>query len=175
MTASSISGIDGLAGVKVTQEWTDKTPAPEFKLGTRAVFANGDVYRLVRAAAAKTIGLLYIIDEDWLVGGGATTALTDALPNAFGVPAQTSSAPTAIDAAATYTYFWIQTAGNFARVETSNTVADNALAYTGTTAGKIDDGDETGNIIQALKFTAAATGATNTTAFSNVELHIASA
>lgn len=174
MTVSSRQIVNGPVGVDVSKEWND-IDGSEFALGTKVEFSDGDVYRLVRAAAAKTIGLLYIIDENWLVGDAATSTNTDALPNAFGIPAATSTAPATLNASATYTYFWIQTAGNFDRVETSAASADNALAYTSGTGGKIDDGDGSGNIIQALKFTAAATGATNTTAFSPCELHIASA
>lgn len=174
MTATTRQIQDSIIGVDVTKEWND-IDLPEFALGTQVRFADGDMYRLVRATAAKTIGLLYIVDENWLVGDAATTTNTDALPNAFGIPAKTSTAPTSLNASATYTYFWIQTAGNFDRVETSAAVADNALAYTSGTGGKIDDGDGSGNIIQAMKFTALTSGGTNTTAFSPVEIHIASA
>jgi hypothetical protein len=163
---------NGLIGVLTSQEWTDVTPS-EYELGTKAEFTNGDIFRLVRATAAKTIGLGYIIDENWLVGDGVATTATDALPCLVGIPEATSSAPTALNASATYTYFWIQTAGNFDRIETDGAVADNALVNTTATAGKFDDAAT--NIVIACRFTALTSTGTNTTAFSPVELHISQA
>lgn len=173
MTVSTRQIVNGPLGVDIGQEWND-IDMPEFSLGTKVEFADGDIYRLVRATAAKTVGLLYHINENWLVGDGATTTTTADITDAFGIPAATSTAPTSLNASATYTYFWIQTAGNFDSVITNGDVADNALAYTSGTAGKPDD-TNTGNIIQSLKYTAARTGTGSTTAFSPVELHIASA
>jgi hypothetical protein len=163
---------NGLAGVLTTQEWTDLSPA-EFELGTKAEFSNGDVFRLVRATAAKTAGGVYMIDENWLVGSGVDTTATQDLAQALGIPEATSTAPTAINASATYTYFWIQTAGNFDTVLISEAVDDGDLAYTTATAGQLGDTNTT-NIVQAMAFTAAAS-ATSTTAFSSVELHVAMA
>lgn len=174
MTVSTRQSSSGILGVDVTQQWTDKTPLFEFGLGSIHRTVAGDVYRLVRATAAKTIGLVYHIDENWLVGDGATTTTTADITDAFGIPAYTTTAPASIDAAATYTYFWIQTAGNFAVVTTDDAVVDNTLAYTSGTTGKPTDANS-GNIIQSMKFTTATGAGANTTAFSPCELHIASA
>lgn len=149
---------------------TQNDNVPVCEVGTQHVTPTGDIYRYVKAQAAKTIGLLYGIDENFEVY--ATGAVkTEAHPLA-GIPAATSSAPAS---GYTYKYFWIQTAGNFARVEAAAASADNAQCYTTSTAGKIDDGDDSGAKILGMKFTAAAGGATNTTAFSALELRLTAA
>lgn len=143
---------------------------PKNKAGALHMTATGDMYRYVKAQAAKTIGLLYGIDENFEV---SSTAVVKTENHALaGVPASTSSAPSA---GYTYKWFWIQTAGNFARIEAAAASADNAQCFTTATAGKVDDGDDSGAKIQGLKFTAAAGSATNTTGFSANELKIIAA
>jgi hypothetical protein len=138
---------------------------PQFTLGEQFTAPDGKTYRFVRAQAAKTIGLIYGIDETWEVSStGLVKTETKPL---LGIPAQTSSAPAA---GFTYKYFWIQTAGNFARIEASAASADNASCFSTSTAGKVDDGDDSGYRIRGLIFTAAAGSATNTTGFSANEL-----
>ena len=147
---------------------------PKFEIGARhcEVTESGqaNIWRYCKYQAAKTIGLLYGIDENFEVS--ATAVVKTELHPLVGVPHRTTS-----DNATgfTYKYGWIQTAGNFDRVEAAAASADNAQAYTTSTAGKIDDGDDSGAVIQGLKFTAAAGSATNTTAFSANELKVVAA
>jgi len=143
-------------GVILTEEYNTDA----FGVGTRHRAPDGKTYRFVKAQAAKTIGLVYGIDEAFEVY--ATAAVKTESHPLLGVPAFTSSAPAS---GFTYKYFWIQTAGNFARVEAAAASADNAGCYATQTAGKIDDGDDSGKLIRGWKFTTAAGSATNTTAY----------
>lgn len=153
---------DQTFAVDISQE--DNLPA--FELGAKWTNPeNQKTYRYVRAAAAKTIGLIYGIDEDFTVS--ATGAVKTEIHPLVGIPYKTSSAPAS---GFTYKHIWIQTAGNFARVEAAAASADNAQAFSTATAGKIDDGDDSGFRIRGLKFTAAAGSATNTTGYSTREL-----
>lgn len=142
---------------------------PQFKLGSE--FHDGEnKYRYVRAVAAKTIGLLYGIDETFTVS--ATGVVTTEVHPLMGVPAFTTLAKaTGFD----YKHFWIQTAGNFPKVVAHATVVDNANVYASATAGEVDDGDASGVRIRGLKFTTATSGAGDTTAFSANELNLATA
>lgn len=137
----------------------------QFTLGEKFEKPNGDVFRFCRYAAAKTIGLIYGIDQNFEL---STTALVKTeIKSLLGVPAATTSAPAS---GFTYKYGWIQTAGNFARIEAAAASLINAQCYSTSTAGKVDDGDDSGKSIKGLIFTAAAAGAVATTAFSALEL-----
>jgi len=164
-----------LIGFKYSQEWTDVGDAegtlPPFALGTRVVTKDGGVWRFVKAAAAKTAGLIYVVDEDWVVGGGLTTTLA-AEPIRCGIPYATSSAPTAIDASASYTFFWLQTGGDFPVITTAGAVTANIALYTTATAGKVDDASTATILVHTLTALAALTAAGTTTGFSAEELHI---
>jgi hypothetical protein len=155
-----------LRGVILTEEYN----TDQFGVGAKYEHPNGNVYRFCKYQAAKTIGLLYGIDENFEVSATAVVK-TEAHPLA-GVPAATTSAPAS---GFTYKFGWIQTAGAFARVEAAAASADNAQAFSTSTAGKIDDGDDSGAKIQGLKFTAAAGSATNTTGFSANEIKVIAA
>lgn len=155
-----MSGND-LIAVDVASEYN----VPAFTIGAKLELPNGNVYRFVKAQAAKTIGLVYGIDEAFEVS--STGLVKTEIKALVGIPAQTSSAPAS---GFTYKYFWIQTAGNFPRIEAAAASADNAQCYSTSTAGKVDDGDDTGKSIKGLIFTAAAGSATNTTGFSAFEL-----
>lgn len=150
MTASSTGSVRPV-GVDLDREYTDVDTDIPFQLGTRYEAANGNKYRFVKAAAAKTATYLYIIDEDYIVQDAATTALTNSLPNLLGIPVATSTAPASLDASATYTYFWIQTAGSMEAYAKAASAAD-ALVYTTTTGGQMDDGDGSGNIVANAKW-----------------------
>lgn len=153
-----------------TANLTQQDNVPLCDAGSLHVTPAGDMYRYVKAQAAKTIGILYGIDENFEVY--ATGAVKTEVHPLAGFPAFTTSAPAS---GYTYKYFWIQTAGNFARVECSAASADNAQAYSTATAGKIDDGDDSGAKIIGLKYTAAAGGATNTSAFCANEICLTAA
>ena len=152
-----------LFGVDTTVEHN----TPQFTLGEKYVSPEGNLYRYVRAAAAKTIGLFYGIGKDFTV---TATAIVKTERHALlGVPSFTTSAKaTGYD----YKHFWIQTAGNFPRIEAAAASADAAGVYTTATAGKVDDGDDTGKLIRGISFTAAAGGAVATTAFAANELSL---
>ena len=137
---------------------------PQCDVGSMHKTPAGDVYRYVKAQAAKTIGLVYGIDEAFEVS--ATAAVKTETHPLLGIPAFTTSAPAS---GFTYKYFWIQTAGNFAAIECGAASADNAGVYTTAVAGKVDDGDDGGKLIRGIKFTAAAGGAVSTTAFAPSE------
>ena len=143
---------------------------PVCEPGSKVVFPNGDTFRYVKAQAAKTKGLAYGIDENYEVS--STGIVKTGNYSLIGFPVATTSAPAS---GYTYKYFWIQTAGNLARVETSAAVADNAQVYTTATAGKLDDGDASGAKIVGMKFTTAAGSATNTTAFLANEVGVVAA
>lgn len=144
---------------------TQQDNVPTSELGAKHVEPNGKTYRYVRAQAAKTIGLIYGIDETFEVS--ATAAVKTEIKPLVGIPEFTSSAPAS---GFTYKYFWIQTAGNFARIEAAAASADNTQCFSTATAGKVDDGDDSGFRVRGLIFTAAAGSATNTTGYSNREL-----
>lgn len=144
---------------------TQQDNTPICAVGSKHTTPEKDIYRYVKAQAAKTIGLIYGIDENFEVS--ATALVKTEIHPLLGVPASTTSAPAS---GYTYKYFWIQTGGNFARIEAAAASADNASCYSTSTAGKVDDGDDTGKVIKGLKFTAAAGSATNTTGFSAKEL-----
>lgn len=154
-----------ILGVDINQQ----DDLSQFNLGQKYVNpSTGNTYRYVRAAAAKTIGLIYSFDETYTVAASALVK-TDISANA-GISHQTT---TAADTANGYTYkhFWIQTAGNFGRIEAAAASADNAQCYSTSTAGKVDDGDDSGKTIKGMIFTAAAGSATNTTGYSGQELY----
>lgn len=144
--------------VNLSQE--DNIPVCE--PGTKHVTPSGNVYRYVKAQAAKTAALVYGIDENFEVS--ATAVNETETYTLLGVPVSTSSAPAS---GYTYKYFWIQTAGLFPAVSCENDVADNAAVYTVNAGdeGQVDDGDDTGRIIRGWKFTAAASAGDSTTVF----------
>jgi hypothetical protein len=151
-----------IIGVDVTEQHT----SPKFTLGSKYVSPEGNTYRYVsQTAAARTIGLVYGISEVFAVSTtGVVKTETHAL---LGIPQFTTTGAVR--------YFWIQTAGNFAAIETSAAAADNAGVYSTQTAGKVDDGDDSGKLIRGIIFTTAAGGAASTTAFAPSELFLAQA
>lgn len=150
-------------GVVLEQE--DNSPV--HALGSLHKTPGGDLYRYVRAQAAKTIGLFYGIDETFEVS--ATAVVTTETHPLVGVPARTSGA---VASGYTYKHFWIQTAGNFAKVVANAAVADNAALYACAVAGKVDDGDGGGQLLRGAKFTTATGGGADTTAFAANELKL---
>jgi len=143
---------------------TQQDNVPICDVGSKHVAPDGSIYRYVKAQAAKTVGLVYGINEDYEVS--ATGLVKTEIHPLVGIPAFTTSAPAS---GYTYKYFWIQTAGAFAQIEAAAASADNASVYSTGTAGKVDDGDDTGKVIKGLKFTAAAGGVVATTAFAAKE------
>lgn len=141
---------------------TQEDNIPWCEPGTKHVTPAGDVYRYVKAQAAKTAALVWGIDENWEVSATAVNE-TETYP-LLGVPVTTTAAPAS---GYTYRYFWIQTAGNFPALLCKSAVADNAPVYTVNAGdeGKVDDGDDAGRLIRGWKFTALVAAPGNTTAF----------
>lgn len=155
--------IEGPLGVDITKEYAASSTAPQavdakllppYALGTKIQYSDGRIFRFVKSAAAKTLKLAYLIDEDFLVGNGVTTSNDDGVP--VGIPRATTTAPTSLDANADSAYFWIQTGGE-ASVTASAAAADAAKVCSGAVAGKLDDGDTSGLQILGAQWTAAAT------------------
>jgi len=129
MTVSVRSAINPpLLGFDPTKQYDHAA----FALGTRVQCTDGTIWRFVFTAAAKTIGLAYPIGNNFVVGAAGITDTTAGGDN-VGIPRATTLAGT------TNFWFWIQTGGYFAAVETHHAVAAGANVYTSATAGKLDD------------------------------------
>lgn len=117
----------------------------QYKLGTRAVDANGNEYIYLLGVASTVAGLAVSYDEAY-----ATTLL---VANAIG-PVAIAMAATVVD-----TYGWYGVKGSFTAAS-ANDVADNKTLYATATPGKVDDADVAGDAIIGMWSRGSATGAT---------------
>lgn len=137
MTVSTRTAVvPPLIGFKATDEWNDIDGCP-FALGTRVQCNDGTIWRLVKAASALTTRYAYVVPSTYIVADKLTTSNDD---SAFiGVPYQANTAPTSLNASATYTFFWIQTGGECPFVKTAAVVASGGEVHATATDGALED------------------------------------
>lgn len=137
MTVSTRTAvIPPLIGFKATDEWNDIDGCP-FALGTRVQCNDGTIWRLVKAASALTSRFAYMIPSTYIVADKVTTSNDDV--SFLGVPAQANTAPTSLNASATYTFFWIQTGGECPFVKTKAIVASGNEVHSSDVDGSLED------------------------------------
>lgn len=165
MTVSTRTAINPpLLGFDRTNEfYADETDATcpstlEGTLGMMVQCSDGITYQLVKATAAKTAKLAYIIDEDFLVGDGVATSNDEAAQ--LGIPHTTTTAPASLHADATHTYFWIQRAGEITNTTIGAIAAVDTEVYTSATAGKFDE--DTGLAVLGARWTSSGTAGDQT-------------
>ena len=161
----------GRLGVDFTKTYTDGLFP--FSLGAQEVDNNGVVYRFCRATAAKTAGIVYILDDSFTVGGGITSTLASAAPVALCVPQTTTVAP---DSGQTYADAWYATHGPLSVFDgRGGTTSADVELYTTATAGIIDSyvtGVTAMKRIDDLKWTATPTSSALSAAFASRAISI---
>lgn len=142
MTVSVRSAtIPPLMGFDPNTLYTDVDGAFPFKPGQKVQTNDGNIYRFSYTTSSLTNGLAYMLANDgtFATGAGVTTTLSDAKTQNLGVPHMGIDAPTTLNSAATKTYFWMQTGGNFPVISCAAAVADGAYVNTTASAGVLDD------------------------------------
>lgn len=124
-----------------------------FALGERRLGSDGITYMRVRATAAKSQGLVYIVDNTFTVGNGITTSGVSVAPVACVVPQTTSLAP---DAGETYAYFWAGVKGPLSIAGVGSCSA-NVELFTTSTAGLLNSSISGAKRLEGVKFTSAVT------------------
>lgn len=142
MTVSTRTAvIPPLIGFKATDEWNDIDGCP-FALGTRVQCNDGTIWRLVKAASALTLREAYVVPATYIIADLLSTSNDDAA--LMGIPAQANTAPTSLNASATYTFFWIQTGGPCEYAATAAVVASGGEVHASADAGALEDAGGTG-------------------------------
>lgn len=157
--------LSGKIGVDFTKSYTDGNFP--FRLGDVERGSDGITYMFVRATAAKTAGLVYILDDNFTVADGITTSGVSASPVALCVPQTTSTAP---DSGQTYSYFWVAVAGALSVFEgRGGTVSADVELFTTATAGIVDSfvTGTSAKRIDDLKFTATVTSSALSAAYAS--------
>lgn len=122
-------------------------------LGDEIIDSAGTTYKFVRFTAAKTKGLIYMIDHNFTLGSASTTALTSTAPFGYGVPQTDLTAPNSDQ---TYSYGFVAIKGPMVLLDVTLPSADIEL-YTSSITGITQSNVGGGKAIDGLKFTSAAT------------------
>ena len=152
-------GVGQTLGIDFTKTDTNVLTS-SFSLGERQLGSDGITYLRVRATAAKTRGLVYIVGSDFTVGNGITTSGVSVAPVACGVPQTTSLAP---DSGETYSYFWVAVKGPMSIAGVGSCAAD-VEVYTTSVAGLLNSAISGAKRLEGVKFTTAVTADSAVTA-----------
>lgn len=159
-------------GVDFTKTYTDGlTP---FQPGETQTRDDGVVFMHVKFTAAKTAGLCYIIDKDYIVQTGVVTSDATSAPLKLGTFQTSTTAP---DSGVTYSWGWIAIEGPFQMWGTQSGAgaAANSELFTTSNIGQLFSSNISGTAAQVhgVKFTTAVTAfSTMTNAFAAVPMYI---
>ncbi len=158
--------------IGVDFEKTYKDGKLEHTLGDEILGADGVTYKFVRFTAAKTKGLVYIIDESFTLGSGLAISGQTSAPLVLGVPQINLEAPNSDQ---TYAYGWVAIKGPFQVFAAGNTAANTEL-YTSSLTGVLHSNVSGAKLVHGIKLTAAAgvTASALTNAYAAVPLHVPS-
>lgn len=116
---------------------------PQFSLGFK-VESNGSTYVYVRATAAKSRGLVYLLDQNFTLGNGSSTVTT---PTLAAVPQVSFATPAT---GYTYRYGWAIVQGEIPLLSAAASASANAKVYTTANAGVMGTSSSSQSFIPGL-------------------------
>jgi hypothetical protein len=156
----------GIAGPQLGVDFDMVDTVPHYSLGKIEQGMNGAFYQYIKAGAALTRYLVYIIDQTTFT---ATNALTqtndDTSPIALGIPQMSGGIASA-------SYGWVFVGPGPCQVRALINCAQDVLIYSTATAGKVDDTSASSKVIQGLKVTTTITAETDALAAASQKIAI---